>query len=150
MVRLRESVHHVDTENAAEMDSLIANPDRKFPVIVFMAADKEWTEKFDVDYFSYLVGYYAHIMFVEKAESEAFAHKYGLHAGYEDSITVFYPGEAPQTSYKSDILETRFEVIKLEQKKYWNEFGCRAYRRQLVSQIRKKNVAYGAGKETQQ
>ena len=116
MVRLRESVHHVDTENAAEMDSLIANPDRKFPVIVFMAADKEWTEKFDVDYFSYLVGYYAHIMFVEKAESEAFAHKYGLHAGYEDSITVFYPGEAPQTSYKSDILETRFEVIKLEQK----------------------------------
>lgn len=59
------SVHHVDTENAAEMDSLIANPDRKFPVIVFMAADKEWTEKFDVDYFSYLVGYYAHIMFVE-------------------------------------------------------------------------------------
>ena len=43
------------TENAAEMDSLIANPDRKFPVIVFMAADKEWTEKFDVDYFSYLV-----------------------------------------------------------------------------------------------
>ena len=150
MVRLRESVHHVDTENAAEMDSLIANPDRKFPVIVFMAADKEWTEKFDVDYFSYLVGYYAHIMFVEKAESEAFAHKYGLHAGYEDSITVFYPGEASQTSYKSDILETRFEVIKLEQKKYWNEFGCRAYRRQLVSQIREKNVAYGAGKETKQ
>lgn len=150
VVRLRESVHHVDTENAAEMDSLIANPDRNFPVIVFMAADKEWTEKFDVDYFSYLVGYYAHIMFVEKAESEAFAHKYGLHAGYEDSITVFYPGEAPQTSYKSDILETRFEVIKLEQKKYWNEFGCRAYRRQLVSQIREKNVAYGAGKETKQ
>lgn len=150
VVRLRESVHHVDTENAAEMDSLIANPDRKFPVIVFMAVDKEWTEKFDVDYFSYLVGYYAHIMFVEKAESEAFAHKYGLHAGYEDSITVFYPGEAPQTSYKSDILETRFEVIKLEQKKYWNEFGCRAYRRQLVSQIREKNVAYGAGKETKQ
>ena len=71
VVRLRESVHHVDTENAAEMDSLIANPDRKFPVIVFMAADKEWTEKFDVDYFSYLVGYYAHIMFCLLYTSDA-------------------------------------------------------------------------------
>jgi hypothetical protein len=46
------------------------------------------------------------------------------------------------TSYKPDIMETTFEVIKLEQKKYWNENGCRAYRRQLVSQIREKNVAY--------
>lgn len=150
VVRLRESVHHVDTENATEMDSLIANPDRKFPVIVFMAADKEWTEKFDVDYFSYLVGYYAHIMFVEKAESEAFAHKYGLHGGYEDSITVFYPGEAPQTSYKSDILETRFEVIKLEQKKYWNEFGCSRVQTPAPYPRFVKRMCLGAGKETKQ
>ena len=94
-----------------------------------------------MDYFSYLVGYYAHIMFVEAGAAENFAEKYGLGEGYEDSITVFYPGEAPMTSYKSDILETRFEVIKLEQKKYWNENGCRAYRRQLVSQIREKNAS---------
>jgi hypothetical protein len=60
---------------------------------------------------------------------------------YQDSITVFYKGVNPQTSYKSDILDTTFEVIKLEQKKYWNENGCRAYRRQLVSQIRENNVA---------
>lgn len=142
VVRLREAVNQVNASNMQEMDCLIGNPDRKFPVIVFMAKDTAWTEQFDVDYFSYLVGYYAHIMFVEESAAADFARRYGLLSGYEDSITVFYPGEAPQTSYKSDILETRFEVIKLEQKKYWNELGCRAYRRQLVSQIREKNVAF--------
>lgn len=142
VVRLRENVNLINKSNIEEMENLIENTDRKFPVIVFMAEDTSWTEKFDVDYFAYLVGYYAHIMMADKQIAQEFAHKYGLHEGYEDSITVFYPGEEPQTSYKSDILETRFEVIKLEQKKYWNEFGCRAYRRQLVSQIREKNVVY--------
>lgn len=142
VVRLREAVNKVTADNIYEMNSLIDNPERRFPVIVFMAKDSSWTDKFDVDYFSYLVGYYAHIMFVEACAAESFAKKYGLGEGYEDSITVFYPGEIPLTSYKSDILDTRFEVIKLEQKKYWNENGCRAYRRQLVSQIREKNASY--------
>ena len=67
--------------------------------------------------------------------------QYGLDMErYEDSITVFYAGKSPYTSYKSDILETTFEVIKLEQKRYWNENGCRAYRRQLVAQIRENNI----------
>jgi ppGpp synthetase/RelA/SpoT-type nucleotidyltranferase len=140
--RLRESVNYVDDSNIDEMNSLIHNTERKFPVIVFMASDTTWTDKFDVNYFAYLVGYYAHIMFVGQKTAPKFAEQYGLKEGYEDSITVFYPGEEPMTSYKPDIMETTFEVIKLEQKKYWNENGCRAYRRQLVSQIREKNVAY--------
>lgn len=45
----------------------------------------------------------------------------------------------PNTSYKSHILNTTFEVIKIE-RKYWNENGCRAFRRQLVSDIRENNV----------
>ena len=44
------------------------------------------------------------------------------------------------TSYKSHILNTTFEVIKIEKRKYWNENGCRAFRRQLVSDIRENNV----------
>ena len=59
---------------------------------------------------------------------------------YQDSITVLYAGEEPQTSYGSDIMDTTFEVIKLEQKKYWNENGCRAYRRRLVADIRENNI----------
>ena len=146
VVRLRESVHHVDTENAAEMDSLIANPDRKFPVIVFMAADKEWTEKFDVDYFSYLVCCTGYI--IQRKGIRSFAHGQHRHSnGYRYSITVFYPGEAPQTSYKSDILETRFEVIKLEQKKYWNEFVSRI-QTPASSRILKRTMA--GWKETKQ
>lgn len=141
VVRLREAVNYVDLSNMEQMESLINNPDRKFPVIVFMAKDTTWTDQFDVNYFAYLVGYYAHIMFVEEEAAADFALEHKLTEGYEDSITVFYPGELPMTSYKSDIMETCFEVIKLEQKKYWNENGCRAYRRQLVSQIREKNVA---------
>ena len=31
-------------------------------------------------------------------------------------------------------------IIKIEKKKYWNENGCRAFRRQLVSDIRENNV----------
>ena len=34
----------------------------------------------------------------------------------------------------------RRQVIKIEKKKYWNENGCRAFRRQLVSDIRENNV----------
>lgn len=142
VVRLRENVKYVNPNNYSEMTALIAAPQRKFPVIVFMGADEQWTDKFDVNYFAYLVGYYAHIKKIEHAETGLlFAKEYGLELSkYEDSITVFYPGREAQTSYKSDILETTFEVIKLEQKKYWNENGCRAYRRQLVAQIREQNV----------
>lgn len=142
IVRLRESVRYIDMSNFYELSNLIDASERKFPVVVFMGADTQWTDKFDINYFAYLVGYYAHIININQEEAaKYFAEKYNLNMdSYSDSITVFYPGKEPQTSYKSDILETTFEVIKLEQKKYWNENGCRAYRRQLVAEIRKNNV----------
>ena len=142
VVRMRENVKHVNAENYEEMKNLIENHGRRFPVIVFMANDNVWIDKFDVNYFAYLVGYYAHIKMIEDEESKRrFAYEYGLDEHrYDDSITVFYSDAEPKTSYKSDILETTFEVIKLEQKKYWNENGCRAYRRQLVAEIREKNI----------
>lgn len=142
IVRLRESVRYTDMTNFDELSNLIAAKQRQFPVVVFMGADTQWTDKFDINYFAYLVGYYAHIINIDDEETaKHFAKKYNLNMdSYSDSITVFYPGKEPQTSYKSDILDTTFEVIKLEQKKYWNENGCRAYRRQLVAEIRKNNV----------
>ncbi len=142
IIRLRESVRHIDMANFDELTDLIDAKSRQFPVVVFMGADSQWTDKFDINYFAYLVGYYAHIINIDDNEAaKHFAHKYKLDMDrYRDSITVFYTGKEPQTSYKSDILDTTFEVIKLEQKKYWNENGCRAYRRQLVAEIRKNNV----------
>ena len=90
-----------------------------------MASDDYWVEKFDVDYFAYLVGYYAHIKRITTEElAEQFAKDYDLDEDeYRDSITVFYPGKKPAASYKSHILT-----------------GCRAFRRQLVSDIRENNV----------
>ncbi|MDO5403801.1 MAG: hypothetical protein Q4F11_10230 [Eubacteriales bacterium] len=143
VVRLRESVTHIENEEGyEEMNNLINAKNRKFAVVVFMAEDERWIDKFDVNYFAYLVGYYAHIKVVDNPQMcERFADEYGLdRSQYKDSITVFYSDKKYQTSYKKDIQETTFEVIKLEQKKYWNENGCRAYRRQLVSQIREDNV----------
>ena len=143
VVRLREAVTHIDNEDGyEEMNNLINAQNRKFAVVVFMADDVRWIDKFDVNYFAYLVGYYAHIKVIDSARMcEKFAKEYGLDMDqYKDSITVFYSDKKSQTSYKKDIQETTFEVIKLEQKKYWNENGCRAYRRQLVSQIREDNV----------
>lgn len=142
VVRLKESVKSVNDNNYDEMEQLIEAGKRRFPVVVFMAEDEQWTDKFDINYFAYLVGYYAHINMIESPHlCERFAKKYHLDMkAYRDSITVFYPGMEPQTSYKGDIIDSTFEVIKLEQKKYWNENGCRAYRRQLVSQIRENNV----------
>ncbi len=142
VVRLKESVKPVNADSYDEFKALIDSADRQFPVIVFMGKDEHWIDKFDVNYFAYLVGYYAHIKIIESdAEKERFAKEYGLDMErFNDSITVFYAGQAPQTSYKSDILETTFEVIKIEQKKYWNENGVRAYRRQLVAEIRENNA----------
>jgi hypothetical protein len=120
---------------------LIDDGNRQFPVVVFMAKDSSWLNKFDVDYFAYLVGYYAHIKLLDNENCEKFAKKYGFDlTRYEDSISVFFKGQKPKISYKADIVEAKYEVIKLKDKKYWNETGCRAYRRQLISEIRGKNV----------
>ena len=141
--RLRQNVRSIgDKEEYGVLKKLITDEQREFPVVVFVASDDYWVEKFDVDYFAYLVGYYAHIKRITTEElAEQFAKDYDLDEDeYRDSITVFYPGKAPVTSYKSHILNTTFEVIKIEKKKYWNENGCRAFRRQLVSDIRENNV----------
>lgn len=142
VVRLRENVKCVNKDNYEEFIKLIESDTRLFPVIVFMGADDHWIDKFDINYFAYLVGYYAHIQHIETEEERLrFAIEYGLDMErYQDSITVFYSGQKPHTNYKSDILDTTFEVIKLEQKKYWNETGVRAYRRQLVAEIRANNA----------
>ncbi len=141
--RMRESVRYVeDSKDYDDLTTLIADEERTFPVIVFMASDGRWLDKFDMNYFAYLVGYYAHIKMIRSPyESRKFAKDYGLKMDEcADSITVFYPGREPYTSYKTDIFHTTFEVIKVEKRKYWNENGCRAYRRKLVSEIRENNV----------
>ena len=141
--RLRQNGRGIDNEEEYNtLKDLIKDDNRQFPVVVFVASDDYWIEKFDVDYFAYLVGYYAHIKRITTDElSEQFAKDYDLDEDeFRDSITVFYPGREPNTSYKSHILNTTFEVIKIEKRKYWNENGCRAFRRQLVSDIRENNV----------
>ena len=141
--RLRQTVKSIGhTKEYDVLKKLISDENREFPVVVFVASDDYWVEKFDVDYFAYLVGYYAHIKRITTEElAEQFAKDYDLDEDeYRDSITVFYPGKKPAASYKSHILNTTFEVIKIEKKKYWNETGCRAFRRQLVSDIRENNV----------
>ncbi len=139
--RLREEVGHIDDKNYENLLSLIENGKRRFPVVVFIAKDSNWVNKFDIDYFAYLVGYYAHIKYIDAECAKDFAQRYHLDMDrFEDSITVFMPGNPPRTNYKSEIVEATYEVIKLQDKKYWNENGCRAYRRQLVSEIRDFNV----------
>lgn len=139
--RLREEVSRIDEQSYDNQIALIENEKREFPVVVFMAKDNSWVNKFDIDYFAYLVGYYAHIKIIDEKCAKQFAGAYQLDMDrYEDSITIFMPGDEPKTDYKSEIVEATYEVIKLQDKKYWNENGCRAYRRQLVSEIRDFNV----------
>ena len=139
---LREDVVEVTSENLEDLFDLLYSGRRHFPVIVFMVSDKSWVDKFDISYFAYLVGYYSHIRIIYDEEiKEYFAKEYKLdQKKYDDSITVFYPGEVPVTSYKEDILNSSYEIIKYETKKYWNEKGCRAFRRQLIADIREKIV----------
>lgn len=141
--RLRQNIKNIEDEAGYnQLKQLIEDKEREFPIVVFIASDDYWIEKFDVDYFAYLVGYYAHIKRITTEElAEQFAKDYDLDEDeYRDCITVFYSGKKPVTSYKSHILNTTFEVIKIEKRKYWNENGCRAFRRQLVSDIRENNV----------
>ena len=139
---LCESAKEVDEDNIEELFDLIYSGRRHFPVVVFMVSDRSWVDKFDINYFAFLVGYYAHIRIIydEKLQSRI-AKEYHLDPEkYMDSITVVYPGEAPVTSYKDDILDSSYEIIKYETKKYWNEKGCRAFRRRLIADIREKIV----------
>lgn len=139
--RLHEEIIPIGKNEYEKLTDLIDNSNRQFPVVVFMIKDTTWSSKFDVDYFAYLVGYYAHVKILDKSCCEDFAKKYKFDMSrYEDSVSIFFEGHAPKINYKSDIVESKYEVIKLKDKKYWNETGCRAYRRQLVSEIRTENV----------
>ena len=142
VVKMKESVVIVEKDSLHELYDLLYSGRRHFPVVVFMVSDKSWADKFDIDYFAFLVGYYAHIRLIKDDElKETFAKEYKLKTEqYEDCVMVFHPGEAPIISYKKDILETSYEVIKFDTKKYWNENGCKAFRRRLISDIREKIV----------
>ncbi len=139
---LRESAKEIDKENLEDLFDLIYSGRRHFPVVVFMVRDKSWVEKFDINYFAFLVGYYAHVRIIYDEDiQETIAKEYHLDPDrYMDSITVVYPGEVPITNYKDDILDSSYEIIKFETKKYWNEKGCRAFRRRLIADIREKIV----------
>ena len=123
------------------VDSLDKLTPQVMKYIHFMIGE-EMMDEFDIDFFARLVGYYCHVRSIDDPEVERMmADDYGLdRERINDSITVFYKGSAPKISYKSDISDTTFEVIKLERKKYWNENGCRAFRRKLVSEIREDNA----------
>ena len=140
--KLKENVTGIDVNSYSELKNLIESDNRKFPVVVFSGGRDGWMDEFDIDFFARLVGYYCHVRSIDDPDVEhMMADDYGLdRERINDSITVFYKGSAPQISYKSDISDTTFEVIKLERKKYWNENGCRAFRRKLVSEIREDNA----------
>ena len=61
---LRESAKEIDKENLEDLFDLIYSGRRHFPVVVFMVRDKSWVEKFDINYFAFLVGYYAHVRII--------------------------------------------------------------------------------------
>ena len=140
--KLKEAVKYVDNnEDYDNLVKLIKNDERRFPVVIFNA-EGDWIDEFDINYFAYLVGYYSHIkMFSNKDQARRFANDFGLNmTEYVNSITVCYPRKDPITSYNSDIMDSSYEVIKFDKKKYWNETGCRAFRRQLVADIRENNI----------
>lgn len=140
--KLRETAVNIDNNNYADLKSLIESSERYFPVVVFVGQHESWMKEFDIDFFAKLVGYYGHVRLIQDLEvGRKFVQDFNLdEENINDSITVFYRGQAPKTSYKTDILDSTYEVIKHDQKKYWNENGSRAYRRQLVSEIRENNA----------
>lgn len=140
--RMTENVVEVTGETLGDMYDLIYSGRRHFPVVLFMVTEKNWADRLDIDYFAFLVGYYTHIRVITDPDvQDAIAKEYRLKKDdHRDCALIFYPGEAPRISYKQDILDTSYEVIKFDTKKYWNEKGCRAFRRRLVSDIRSKIV----------
>lgn len=140
--RMRENVRKVTRDSADDFLKLVSDPHRTFPVVVFLTKDGEWADEFDMDYFAYLVGYYAHVKQITDEETgAAFAKRFDLDPErYPDSITIIFPDGRCQTSYREDIQNASFEVIKVDRRKYWNEKGCRAFRRQLIATIREENI----------
>lgn len=136
--RLKQSGRTADKTNIEDLYELVDNSDRILPVIVFFSTDREWINNFDVDYFSFLVGYYSHVRLIKDNDTAVeFAAKYNLDIDkYKNSVVVFYRNKEPQIAYENDILGAKYEVIKMDTKRYWNETGMRAYRRRLIASIR--------------
>ena len=79
--------------------------------------------------------------YTDEETGAAFAKRFDLDPErYPDSITIIFPDGRCQTSYREDIQNASFEVIKVDRRKYWNEKGCRAFRRQLIATIREENI----------
>ena len=73
------------------------------------AVDNDWVNNFDVDYFSYLVGYYAHVRLIKDNDAAvAFATKYNLDIDKcKNSVVVFYQNKEPQVAHEKDILDAK-------------------------------------------
>lgn len=138
VARLKQSTKLADNDGMDDLYELVDTSNRVLPVIVFLAVDNDWVNNFDVDYFSYLVGYYAHVILIKDNDAAvAFATKYNLDIDKcKNSVVAFYQNKEPQVAHEKDILDAKYEVIKMDTKRYWNETGVRAYRRKLIANIR--------------
>ena len=145
---LTKTFQYIPTDACKELVKLIQNKERKFPVIVIEEEKgNAWLEEFDIENFSKIVSYYAHVFVMSKETQGKLGKALQIKDVQPSQIQVYWPSNGKKhlkykISYKEEIERFNYEIAHYKHGKmrYKEVTGAAAFRYKLVRDIRKNNV----------
>lgn len=148
IVPLRKSFSYIETKGCNELVALIQNKERKFPIIVIEEEKgNAWLEEFNIENFSKIVSYYAHVFVMSKESQGVLGKVLHIKDIQPSQIQVYWPSNGKKhlkykISYKEEIERFNYEIARYcnGKRRYKEVTGAIAFRYKLVGDIRKSNV----------
>ena len=145
---LKKSFRYTDKETCQELVKLIQSKERRFPVIVFEEEKgNAWLEEFNIENFSKIVSYYAHVFVMSKDTQGKLGKALRIKDVQPSQIQVYWPSNGKKQlkhriSYKEEIERFNYEIARYCHGKirYKEVTGASAFRYKLVGDIRKNNI----------
>lgn len=145
---LTKTFRHVENDNCQNLVKLIQNKERKFPVIVIEEEKgNAWLEEFDIENFSKIVSYYAHVFVMSKDTQGRLGKALQIKDVQPSQIQVYWPSNGKKhlkykISYKEEIERFNYEIARYShgKRRYKEVTGAIAFRYKLVRDIRKNNI----------
>ena len=148
VVPLTKTFKYIENNNCQKLVNLIQNKDRRFPVVVIEEKKgNAWLEEFDIQNFSKIVSYYAHVFVMSKDTQGKLGKALQIKDVQPSQIQVYWPSNGKKhleykISYKEEIECFNYEVAHYRHGKmrYKEVTGAVAFRYKLVRDIRKNNT----------
>lgn len=145
---LKKNFRYVEENTCKELVELIQSKERKFPVIVIEEEKgNAWLEEFDIENFSKIVRYYAHVFVMSKDTQRKLGEVLKIKDVQPSQIQVYWPSNGKKhlkykISYKDEIERFNYEVASYShgKRRYKEVIGAIAFRYKLVRDIRQNNV----------